>query len=140
MVGRMRTPSCRRLLRWIRIGKYVDEKVLIPDEEWLRRQKMFREALKELHNKILEEREAHKEAKVARQEYLNFTKYNLKLKEKKKKFLLNSEKKSLIDTLAKSSAIINSGLVHKIANDTDMAYADYGEVEAQAAQEEMDVC
>ncbi|EKX42692.1 hypothetical protein GUITHDRAFT_111364 [Guillardia theta CCMP2712] len=102
------------------------------------RQKMFREALKELHNKILEEREAHKEAKVARQEYLNFTKYNLKLKEKKKKFLLNSEKKSLIDTLAKSSAIINSGLVHKIANDTDMAYADYGEVEAQAAQEEMD--
>jgi len=102
-----------------------------------RQEQAFHEAVSELHNKIVDHRMDRKEWARNRTEYLAADAADRNLDRRKKAYLQKEEDDNTIADYGKDSATINAGLVHKMGEDSTIAYGSYGSVEAQAAEEEI---
>lgn len=105
-----------------------------------RQEQAFHEAVAELHNKIIDHRDTRKEWMQNRTEYLAADAADRDLDRRKKAYLQKEENENTLADLGKDSATISSGLIHKMGEDSEIAYGSYGSVEAQAAEEEIQVC
>lgn len=105
-----------------------------------RQEQAFHEAVAELHNKIIDHRDTRKAWMQNRTEYLAADAADRDLDRRKKAYLQKEENENTLADLGKDSATISSGLIHKMGQDSEIAYGSYGSVEAQAAEEEIQVC
>jgi len=102
-----------------------------------RQEEIFHQAVQSIHQKIVEHRGDRVDWEKNRTAYLTANAQDRDLEERKKAFFQKEENDETVADLAKSSAAINSGLLHSLGNDNSVAYASYGTVEATAAEEEM---
>merc|ERR1719163_451565 len=102
-----------------------------------KQEEVFHQAVRELHGKILDHRLDLAQSRQNRTVDLHDRVEDYRLKALKKKVFEQEESDDTVSDLSKSSAAINSGLVHEIGTNADMAYGSYDAVESEAAREEM---
>ena len=102
-----------------------------------KQEEVFHQAVRELHSKIVDHRLDLVQSRQNRTVDLHDRAEDYRLKDLKKKLFQQEESDDTVSDLRKSSAAINSGLVHEIGTNADMAYGSYDAVESEAAREEM---